>query len=104
MVHYIKALLGDKRLIRSAPWAERDPDFRGACIHGITLYAWRKSWRQQGAEVQASEKDPAGWGAADKFTVVLKTPGLNAKRVLTMGKQKDLEKLRAKEKRQIKAL
>ena len=26
----------------------------------------------------ASEKDPKGWGATDKFRVVLETPGLNA--------------------------
>ncbi len=26
----------------------------------------------------ASEKDPDGWSAADKFTVVLETAGLNA--------------------------
>jgi hypothetical protein len=36
--------------------------------------------------------------------VVLKTPDLNAKLVLTMGEQKELEKLRANEKREIKAL
>ena len=28
--------------------------------------------------VPASEKDPEGWGATDKFTVVLETAGLNA--------------------------
>jgi hypothetical protein len=28
--------------------------------------------------VPASEKDPEGWSAADKFTVVLETAGLNA--------------------------
>ena len=26
----------------------------------------------------ARQKDPEGWGAADKFTVVLETAGLNA--------------------------
>jgi transposase len=48
------------------------------CIHVVTLYNWRKAWRLQGEVVPASEKDPDGWGAADKFTVVLETAGLNA--------------------------
>ncbi len=74
--------------------------------------------------VLASEKEPEGWSAADKFTVVLKTAGLNAtelstycresglypeqverwqqasqdaneKPVLTLKEQKELERLRA---------
>ena len=40
-------------------------------IHVVTLYNWRKTWRLQGEVVPASEKDPEGWGAADKFTVML---------------------------------
>jgi transposase-like protein len=47
-------------------------------IHVITLYKWRKAWRLQGEVVPASQKDPEGWGPADKFTVVLETAGLNA--------------------------
>jgi transposase len=47
-------------------------------IHVVTLYNWRKTWQFQGEVVPASEKDPEGWGAIDKFTVVLKTAGLNA--------------------------
>ena len=43
----------------------------------VTLYNWRKAWRLQGEVVPASEKDPDGWRAADKFTVVLETAGLN---------------------------
>jgi transposase len=43
-------------------------------IHVITLYKWRKAW--QGEVVPASEKDPDGWSAADKFTVVLESAGL----------------------------
>jgi predicted transposase YbfD/YdcC len=74
--------------------------------------------------VPASDKDPEGWGATDKFTVVLETAGLNAtelsaycrerglypeqvecwrqasqdaneKPVLTLKEQKELERLRA---------
>ena len=102
-------------------------------IHVMTLYKWRKTWRLQGEVVPASEKEPEGWSAADKFTVVLETAGLNAtelsayfrqkglypeqvdrwrqasqdaneKPVLTMKEQKELEKLRAQDQREIKQL
>jgi len=46
--------------------------------HVITLYKWRKAWRLQGEVVPGSEKEPEGWSAADKFTVVMETAGLNA--------------------------
>ncbi len=102
-------------------------------IHLATLYNWRKAWRLQGEVVPSSEKEPEGWSAADKFTVVLESAGFNAtelsaycrerglfpeqvsrwrqaaqdanaKPVLTMAEQKELEKLRAQDQRQIKAL
>jgi len=47
-------------------------------IHVMTLYKWRKTWRLQGEVVPASEREPEGWSAADKFTVVLETAGFNA--------------------------
>ena len=43
----------------------------------MTLYKRRNTWRLQGEVVPASEKDPDGWSAADKLTVVLETAGLN---------------------------
>ena len=102
-------------------------------IHIVTLYNWRKTWRLQGEVVPASEKDPEGWGATDKFTVVLETAGLNAtelsaycrerglypeqverwrqasqdaneKPVLTLKEQKELERLRAQDQKEIKRL
>ncbi|WP_396103166.1 helix-turn-helix domain-containing protein [Cyanobium sp. Morenito 9A2] len=102
-------------------------------IHAITLYKWRKTWRLQGEVVPASQKEQEGWSAADKFTVVLESAGLNAtelsascrerglspeqmsrwrqaatdanaKPVLTMAEQKELEKLRAQDQCEIKAL
>jgi transposase-like protein len=102
-------------------------------IHMVTLYNWRKAWRLQGEVVPASEKDPEGWGATDKFTVVLETAGLNAtelsaycrerglypeqverwrqasqdaneKPVLTLKEQKELERLRAQDQKEIKRL
>ena len=47
-------------------------------IHLATLYNWRKAWRLQGEVVPSSEKEPEGWSAADKFTLVLESAGLNA--------------------------
>jgi transposase len=87
----------------------------------------------EGEVVPASQKDPEGWGAADKFTVVLETAAFNAtelsancrerglypeqvshwrqvaqnanaKPVRSMAEQKDLEKLHAQDQREIKAL
>ena len=81
----------------------------------------------------ASQKDPEGWGPADKFTVVLETAGLNvtelggycrerglfpeqvdrwreaaqdanAQPLLTMADQKDLQKRHQEDQRQIKRL
>jgi transposase len=79
------------------------------------------------------QKDPEGWSATDKFTVVLETAGLiatelsaycrerglfpeqverwrqpsqdaNDKPVLTLKEQRELEKLRAQDQREIKRL
>jgi transposase-like protein len=102
-------------------------------IHVITLYKWRKTWRLQGEVVPSSEKDPEGWGAADRFTVVLESAGMNATELgaycrerglfpeqvdrwrqaaqdanaqplLTMAEQKDLEKRYQQDQREIKRL
>lgn len=83
--------------------------------------------------VPASQKDPEGWGPADKFTVVIETAGLNttelsaycrerglhpeqvdrwrqaaqdanAEPLLTMAEQKDLEKRHQADQRKIKRL
>ncbi len=47
-------------------------------INMVTLYNWRKAWRLKVEVMQASEKKLKGWSAADKFTVVLETAGMNA--------------------------
>ena len=102
-------------------------------IHAITLYKWRKAWRLQGEVVPASEKEAESWSAADKFTVVLETAGLNATELggycrerglypeqvdrwrkaaqdanteplLTMSDQKDLQKRHQEAQREIKRL
>jgi hypothetical protein len=87
----------------------------------------------QGEVVPASEKDPEGWTAADKFTVVLESAGFNATElsaycrerglfpeqvdrwrqtaqdananaVLTMAEQRDLEKRHQQDQKEIKQL
>jgi transposase-like protein len=134
MRRYCEAVKADVRRRMSPPQRQsvvRISEELG--IHVITLYKWRKTWRLQGEVVPASEKEPEGWSAADKFTVVLETAGLNATElsaycrerglfpeqvsrwrqaaqdanampVLTMAEQKELERLRAKDQREIKAL
>ena len=134
MRRYSEAVKADVRKRMSPPMRQsvaRISEELG--IHVMTLYKWRKTWRLQGEVVPASEKEPEGWSAADKFTVVLETTGLNAtelsaycrqkglypeqverwrqaaqdaneKPVLTMKKQQELEKLRAQDQREIKAL
>jgi hypothetical protein len=81
--------------------------------------ATARAWRLQGEVVPASQKDPEGWGPADKFTVVLESAGLNATELgtyrrepglfrayaqprLTMADQKDLQKRHQEGQRQIK--
>ncbi|WP_457767286.1 hypothetical protein [Cyanobium sp. ULC082] len=100
-------------------------------IQVITLYTWRKIWRLQAEVVPASEKAHDGWSAADKFTLVLETAGFNAtelsaycrergllsdqvsrwrqaaqdanaKPVLSMAEQKELEKRRGQDQCEIK--
>ena len=102
-------------------------------IHVITLYQWRKAWHRQGEVVPATQKDPEGCVASDKFTVVLETAGrnatelggycrerglfpeqvvrwrqaaqdANAQPLLTMADQKDLQKRHQEDQREIKRL
>ena len=79
MRRYSEAVKADVRRRMSPPhrqsvaWISEE-----LCIHLATLYNWRKAWRLQGEVVPSSEKEPEGWSAADKFTVVLESSGLNA--------------------------
>ena len=134
MRRYSEAINADVRRRMSPPMRQSVAQISAELgIHVVTLYNWRKAWRLQGEVVPASEKDPDGWGAADKFTVVLETAGLNAtelsaycrerglypgqverwrqasqdaneKPVLTLKEQKELERLRAQDQKEIKRL
>jgi len=79
MRRYSEAVKGDVRRRMSPPhrqsvaWISEELG-----IHLATLYNWRKAWRLQGEVVPSSEKEPEGWSAADKFTVVLESAGLDA--------------------------
>jgi septin family protein len=134
MRRYSEAVKADVRRRMSPPHWQRVTQISAKLsIHVVTLYNRRKTWRLQGEVVPASEKDPEGWGATDKITVVLETAGLNAtelsaycrerglfpeqverwrqafqdaneKPVLTLKEQKELERLRAQDQREIKRL
>ena len=79
MRRYSEAVKADVRRRMSPPQRQSVAQISAELgIHVVTLYNWRKAWRLQGEVVPASEKDPEGWGATDKFTVVLETAGLNA--------------------------
>jgi len=134
MRRYSEAVKADVRSRMSPPHRQNVAQISAELgIHIVTLCNCRKTWRLQGEVVPASEKEPAGWSAADKFTVVLETAGLNAtelcaysrerglypwqverwrqasqdaneKPVLTLKEQKELEKLRDQDQREIKAL
>jgi hypothetical protein len=79
MRRYSEAVKADVRRRMSPPQRQSVAQISAELgIHVVTHYIWRKTWRLQGEVVPASEKDPYGWGATDKFTVVLETAGLNA--------------------------
>ena len=134
MRRYSEAVKADVRRRMSPPQRQSMAQISAELgIHVVTLYNWRKAWRLQGGVLPASEKDPDGWSATDKFTVVLETAGLNAtelsaycrerglypeqverwrqasqdaneKPVLTLKEQKELERLRAQDQKEIKRL
>ena len=131
---YSEAVKADVRRRMSPPNRQSVVEIaRELGIHAITLYKWRKAWRLQGEVVPASEKEAESWSAADKFTVVLETAGLNATELggycrerglyteqvdrwrkaaqdanaqplLTMADQKDLQKRHQEAQREIKRL
>ena len=117
MRRYSEAVKADVRRRMSPPHRQSVAQISAELgIHVVTLYNWRKAWRLQGEVVPASEKDPEGWGATDKFTVVLETAGLNATElsaycrerglypVLTLKEQKDLDRRHQQDQREIKQL
>jgi len=79
MRRYSEAVKADVRRRMSPPQRQSATRIsEGLGIHVVTRYNWRKPWRLKGEVVPASESEPEGWSAADKFTDVIETAGLNA--------------------------
>ena len=66
---YSEAVKADVRRRMSPPHRQSVAQISAKLgINVVTLYSWRKAWRLQGEVVPASQKDPEGWGPADKFS------------------------------------
>jgi hypothetical protein len=79
MCRYSEVVKADVRRLMSPPIRQsvvRISEELG--IYVVTLYTWRKAQRLQREVVPAAVKEPEGWSAADNYTVVLETAGLNA--------------------------
>ena len=86
MRHYSEAVKADVRRRMSPPlrqYVDRICEELG--IHVDILYNCREAWRLQGEVVLASEQDPDGLSAADKFTLVLETAGLTPLNLVPTG-------------------
>lgn len=46
-------------------------------VSDVTLYKWRKDYRDQGIAVPANRNNPHQWSAEDKLAVVIETASLN---------------------------
>lgn len=46
-------------------------------VSDVTLYKWRKDYRDQGIAVPANRNNPNQWAAEDKLAVVIETAALN---------------------------
>ena len=79
MRRYSEAVKADVRRRMSPPQRQSLAQITAELgIDVVILYKLRNAWRSQGEVVPASKRDPEGWGATDKFTVVLETAGLDA--------------------------
>lgn len=79
MRRYREAVKADLRRRMSPPHRQSVAQISAELgIHVVTLYNWRKPGGCRGRWCRDRKKDPEGWGATDKFTVVLETAGLNA--------------------------
>ena len=46
-------------------------------VSDVTLYKWRKDYRNRGIAVSGDSKNPAHWSAEDKLAVVIETAAMN---------------------------
>lgn len=47
-------------------------------VSDVTLYKWRKEYRDRGVAVPGDDINPENWGAQDKLAVVIETAAFNA--------------------------
>jgi transposase-like protein len=47
-------------------------------VSDVTLYKWRKEYRDRGVAVPGDDVNPENWGAQDKLAVVIETAAFNA--------------------------
>ena len=50
---------------------------RDTGVSDVTLYKWRKNYRNQGVAVPANKKKSEDWTAEDKLAVVIETASFN---------------------------
>ena len=50
---------------------------RDSGVSDVTLYNWRKHYRNQGVAVPSNNKKPEDWSAEDKLAVVIETASYN---------------------------
>ncbi|TKB05461.1 transposase, partial [Desulforhopalus sp. IMCC35007] len=46
-------------------------------VSDVTLYKWRKSYRDKGVAVPGDKSKPENWSAGDKLAVVIETASFN---------------------------
>ena len=59
-------------------------------ISDVTLYKWRKEYRDRGVAVPGDDINPENWGAQDKLAVVIETAAFNAVEVSEYCRKKGL--------------
>lgn len=53
---------------------------RDTGVSDVTLYKWRKDYRNQGVDVPANKKNSENWTAEDKLAVVIETAAFSDQR------------------------
>ncbi len=59
-------------------------------VADVTLYKWRKEYRNKGVAVPADNRKPENWSAEDKLAVVVETMALNQADLGEYGRSKGL--------------
>lgn len=65
---------------------------RDTGVSDVTLYAWRKHYRNQGVAVPSNNKKSEDWSAEDKLAVVIETASFNENELSEYCRSKGLYK------------